>query len=130
MLKVDFKKLYGRLRIVRIVRKYGLLRRKVLAKCKCGTVKKVAWRDIKKKHALSCGCLKKELDKTFYLLNKRHGASWFDEGSGFMRCTPEYSAFHGAKSRCQNPKNKAYGGYGARGIQFLFASFEQFMQAV
>lgn len=38
----------------------------------------------------------------------------------------EYCAFHGAKQRCTNPRNKNFYLYGGRGIKFLFTSFEQF----
>jgi hypothetical protein len=40
--------------------------------------------------------------------------------------TPEYNSFTAAKGRCENPRNHSYADYGARGIRFLFASFEQF----
>jgi hypothetical protein len=40
--------------------------------------------------------------------------------------TPEYQAYAGAKHRCTNPNSKNFKHYGARGIRFLFTSFEQF----
>jgi hypothetical protein len=36
------------------------------------------------------------------------------------------SAYANAKQRCENPNNKSYINYGARGIQFKFDSFEDF----
>jgi len=43
-----------------------------------------------------------------------------------MEKSPEYTAYHHAKSRCQNPNIKNFTDYGGRGIKFLFDSFEQF----
>ena len=44
--------------------------------------------------------------------------------------TPEYRAFNGAKSRCNNSANPSYKNYGGRGIQFKFSSFEEFINHV
>jgi len=38
----------------------------------------------------------------------------------------EYAAYMNAKYRCTNPEAQGYVGYGGRGIEFLFSSFEQF----
>jgi hypothetical protein len=40
--------------------------------------------------------------------------------------TPEYAAYLNARYRCRNPHCSVYQFYGARGIKFLFTSFEQF----
>jgi hypothetical protein len=39
---------------------------------------------------------------------------------------PEYGAYRQRKSRCENPNHPDYKDYGARGIKFLFTSFEEF----
>ena len=44
-----------------------------------------------------------------------------------MRHPPEYTAYHGAKQRCTNPKNQQYPRYGGRGIEFRFVSFEEWL---
>lgn len=44
--------------------------------------------------------------------------------------TPEYHAYHAAKSRCTNPKHPKWPHYGARGIEFRFTNFEQFLAEV
>jgi hypothetical protein len=44
-----------------------------------------------------------------------------------LSSTPEYFAFMKAKSRCQNPKDPSYKDYGAKGIQFLFDSLDQWL---
>jgi hypothetical protein len=43
-----------------------------------------------------------------------------------MARTPEYYAFFNARDRCTKPKNRAFKNYGGRGIEFRFASFEEF----
>lgn len=53
-------------------------------------------------------------------INVRHG----------MSRTPEHRAFINAKERCSNPNSKSWNRYGARGIRFLFTSFEQFFSEV
>lgn len=40
---------------------------------------------------------------------------------------PEYAAYLNAKYRCNTPTAPAWKDYGARGIKFLFTSFEQFI---
>jgi hypothetical protein len=44
--------------------------------------------------------------------------------------SPEYHAYHGAKQRCMNPRDPAWKDYGARGIKFLFTSFEQWFAEI
>ena len=44
--------------------------------------------------------------------------------------TPEYRAFNGAKSRCNNSANPSYKNYGGRGIKFKFSSFEEFIDHI
>jgi len=38
--------------------------------------------------------------------------------------------FWGARNRCSNPRDKAFKYYGARGIEFRFKSFEEFVEAL
>jgi len=54
---------------------------------------------------------------------KKHGINTTHGLSG----SPEYKAYQMAKQRCTNPKDKRYADYGGRGIEFKFASFEEFI---
>ena len=47
-----------------------------------------------------------------------------------MSGTPEYCAFIDAKKRCNNSNNKNYHYYGGRGIEFRFASFQEFIAEI
>lgn len=66
---------------------------------------------------VSCGCVKRE--KASIRLRKRttHG----------MTGTREFKAFHRAKQRCGNPRDRRWDDYGGRGIEFRFESLEQFL---
>lgn len=44
------------------------------------------------------------------------------------RFTRELNSFKNARKRCRNPRDKDYPYYGARGIQFKFARFYDFME--
>lgn len=44
--------------------------------------------------------------------------------------SPEYSAYAGAKRRCDNPRNPAYSDYGGRGIRFTFPDFDSFISCI
>lgn len=86
-----------------------------LCLCGCGTEKTITSQPLRTGLTRSCGCLKRELDKT-------HGMSICSDG----KVPPEYDAYMHAKYRCTNPKAQRYKNYGGRGIKFLFTSFEQF----
>jgi hypothetical protein len=47
-----------------------------------------------------------------------------------MTKSPEYIAYKDAKGRCENPSDSAWKDYGARGIKFLFNTFEEFFAAL
>ena len=74
-------------------RRYGIF------KCECGKEFKAQIANIKSKHTVSCGCMTHEN-------SKKHG----------QRGHEIYHVWKNIKSRCLNPKNKAYINYGARGI--------------
>ncbi len=68
--------------------------------------------DLRSGHVRSCGCLKHKAT------NKMHGLSH----------TPFYSVWVMMRQRCNNPNNKDYKHYGARGIKVCerWSSFENF----
>jgi len=43
---------------------------------------------------------------------------------------PEYQVYMVAKQRCTNPNSQRWYTHGARGIKFLFNSFEEFIQTI
>src|ERR1019366_2810919 len=86
-----------------------------LCLCICGNRAQVWRTSLTSGDNRSCGCLKNELSKT-------HGMSTTVSGE----VPSEYAAYMNAKYRCTNPKAQGYAGYGGRGIEFLFSSFEQF----
>jgi len=47
-----------------------------------------------------------------------------------LRNYPEYRAYGGAKSRCNNARHSAWRYYGGRGIRFKFKTFEEFFKEV
>jgi hypothetical protein len=64
----------------------------------CGAEKEIVDRDVKRGHAVSCGCIK------------------LKAGGHRKRKTKEYTAWKNIIARCLNPKHKAYKNYGARGV--------------
>lgn len=89
--------------------------------CDCGNVIETAGSRLRNATSRSCGCLQKEWASNFakHLIaeNITHGLS----------STPEYAAYANAKDRCINSNNQSWKDYGGRGIEFRFASFEQFI---
>lgn len=75
-----------------------------LCHCDCGNEKIVRSDCLTK--IQSCGCVKKEQDIHNLSITNPHG----------MTSHPAYHIWVGMMNRCFNPKNKAYGNYGERGI--------------
>ena len=71
--------------------------------CECGKLHIVTSNSLHANKTLSCGCLQRE---KVLKDNFKHGQSG----------TPEYYAWANLKTRCFNPKTKAYPDYGGRGI--------------
>lgn len=85
--------------------------------CDCGNRKVILEKHVKAGLILSCRCLQAENTGNRF---RKHGAAETDE----------YRIFRAAKSRCTNPNVKRYKDYGGRGIEFRFASFEEFYEAL
>lgn len=82
--------------------------------CECGNVTRVDGGNLKSGNSHSCRCLQYERTS---IANSTHGQSK----------TPEYRAFRKARERCESPQDKRWDCYGARGIEFRFDSFEEFL---
>lgn len=84
----------------------GHKRSQWLCRCDCGK-KTIARGDhLTTGHVKSCGCVGQENLSTHNADSRRHGESR----------TRLYFIWHGMKSRCGNPRLKAYPNYGGRGI--------------
>jgi hypothetical protein len=95
---------------------------KLLWKCHCDCGREVVVRGSNlTSHARSCGCLNRELsaERMRRQLTK-HGHNRIGN------ITPEYVAYVNAKQRCTNPNYDRWADWGGRGIEFRFASFEEF----
>lgn len=90
---------FGRLTVIEKYGKYTPT--KWLCKCECGNEYIAIGNNLKRGFTKSCGCLQKEHPNgtTHNLANTRL-----------------YNIWAGIKTRCKNPKSKAYKNYGARGI--------------
>ena len=85
-----------------------------LCQCECGTIREVDGQTLRSGKSNSCGC-------GLVGINQTHGET--------KRGIPsvELSAYNGAKGRCRNNNNRKFPDYGGRGIEFRFASFDQFL---
>ena len=75
-----------------------------ICRCACGVMKEVRATHIRSGKSGSCGCLHKEIASSVSL---KHGD----------RKSAMYEVWTQMIQRCENPKNKAYKNYGARGIR-------------
>lgn len=74
--------------------------------CDCGNVKSVRSDSLKAGLIRSCGCMKKEQDRTNLTAAHTHK----------MSGTRIYEIWQGIKKRCYNPHDARYDRYGGRGI--------------
>lgn len=89
----------------------------VRVRCDCGNEREAFSASLRRKEVTQCSlCKARESGNT-----RRQGvngpAYWRNRGLEYI-----YSAFNGARSRCENRKNEAYANYGERGIRFRFDS--------
>jgi len=112
---VQTGEVFGKLTVLSFSGKYGS-HRLWKCRCSCGTEKVIRQSNLVSKQTMSCGCLRKEHHA------RKHGFG------GVLR-SPEYRAWQCMRSRCLNPKDKAYKNYGGRGIGVCerWSSFESFL---
>lgn len=78
--------------------------------CQCGNNTTVRGDHLKEGRVTSCGCYSEES-------HTKHG----------MARTAEYKCWQALKDRCNNPKNREYKNYGARGIMVCIEWNDSFM---
>ena len=95
--------------------------RRVLCRCKCGTLRVVDRSPVVTGHSKSCGCLQREKAS-------RHGRSLATHGYTGSRT---YESWSRMKQRCNNPNDPSYAGYGGDGVTICLEwtdSFETFLR--
>jgi hypothetical protein len=110
---------FGRLTVISRAETDEVRKARFLCRCECGSEKIILAGSLTSGRTRSCGCLARELSSQ---RSKTHG-----ETTG-TKITVEYRAYLEAKKRCNNPNTKEYKWYGARGIEFLFPSYEIFLE--
>ena len=95
---------YGRLTVIEEVTINSDKYRRVLCSCSCGLSKIVRFKGLRRGGVKSCGCLRKDVLRTYRLTEgEKH---------------PLYLLWRGMKTRCYNQNSSAFKTYGARGIRF------------
>ena len=110
---------FGRLKVIGDASPVGG-RRRVLCQCACGQQTVVEPRLLRCGKTRSCGCLQREAV----------AASCVERSTHRHTGTPEYVAWVHMKARCDNPNDRKYADYGARGIVVCAPwrdSFEAFL---
>lgn len=87
-----------------------------LVMCDCGKLVIMRIGNLLSGNSLTCGC--------------SHGVARTHGQTLKHQQTTEYTAYINAMGRCRNPKNNRFKTYGARGIEFRFSSFEEFLAEV
>lgn len=111
---------FGRLKAIEPISRVHNGRRRTYWKCNCICGKTVfPVRDsLLRGDVTSCGCFQKETARE---RRTSHGKS----------TSSEYKSWSGMLDRCRNPKNRAYGNYGGRGISVCdrwASSFQSFLE--
>lgn len=102
------------------IRKNGTKAKQCRYRCSCGNEIITFPCKVRSNHTKSCGCLQKDMLNARNKRMIKHG----------MARTPEHKIYIAARNRCQNPMNRSYRVYGARGIEFRFQSFNDFFRSL
>lgn len=92
--------------------------------CTCGVVLEVPVRSLRYSNTKSCGCLRAEKLSQRRLI---HGATLLEKTDPIRRT---FNVWVSMRARCDNPKNKRYHVYGARGVTYdpEWKAFENFLR--
>jgi hypothetical protein len=112
-------KVFGRLTVIAEAERLKKYERRFVCRCACGGEKTVTRQNLVGGGTSSCGCLKREMLLQRNAKLATHG----------MSKTSEYLAWINIHRRCGDPKDKAYGRYGAVGIRVCkrWRTFENFI---
>ena len=89
--------------------------------CVCGQKGTVGEYQLINRLSKSCGCLAADTNRE---RNITHGETARNKRS------PEFRSYNLAKNQCTNPQHENYSKFGAKGVQFNFDSFEEFLNEV
>lgn len=96
---------FGRLTVLRSVRRYGKYQHRMLCKCSCSRLVKVVRYELLAGSTTSCGCFQREN------LAERNRGNDYGVTHG-MSYTKTYMSWQAAKARCSNPHDKYWHRYG------------------
>lgn len=108
--KVEIGQKFGRWTVIEdlgSIRDKYALKSAVLVKCECGSIKRHFLTVLKNGLSSSCGCFRRENARSL-ICNREH--------KHMLSKHPLYQIWRGMKCRCLNETDKAYEGYGGRGI--------------
>ena len=106
-------KIFGRLTVIKLVKRKNDKHRYWLCKCKCGKYSEVRQDALTSNKTHSCGCLIGEVAKKLYTKHNLYQSRI-------------YKIYQGMKMRCYNPKNPRYSVYGKKGIKVCKEWLEDF----
>lgn len=119
---------YGRLTVLALAGRASNRDALWRCRCDCGSEVEVSASNLRTGSTRSCGCLMRELAAA---MGVEHGGANATHGqTRGGRKTPEFQAYLNAKRRCTNPRTEGFEHWGGRGIEFRYASFEQFLADV
>jgi hypothetical protein len=115
---------YGRLTVIARVGRASNRDALWSSRCDCGSEIEVSASNLRAGHTRSCGCLMRE---TAAAMGAEHGGANLRHGHTRRgRKSAEFQAYTNAKRRCRNPRTQGFEHWGGRGIEFRYASFEEF----
>lgn len=105
---------FGKLTVIKRVRRTNRRTAKWWCQCSCGNITKVEGSSLRRKLTRSCGCLRSETTTQCKLI---HGKA----------NSPEYKIWSRMKTRCYDSNDKGFKHYGARGITICDKWLNNFM---